>query len=59
MVASMASALARNFLGSTPRWYKMTIVMFLIINPFIVALNPFVAGWLLVAEFIFTLSMAL
>ncbi|ESC56535.1 sodium/proton antiporter [Salmonella enterica subsp. enterica serovar Newport str. RI_10P068] len=31
----------------------------LIINPFIFLANPFIAGWLLVAEFIFTLAMAL
>lgn len=29
------------------------------INPFIFLANPFIAGWLLVAEFIFTLAMAL
>lgn len=59
MHASVTKALAHNFLGSTPKWYKITILAFLIINPFIIALNPFVAGWILVAEFIFTLSMAL
>jgi Na+:H+ antiporter, NhaB family len=59
MFAGSTKALANSFLGNTPRWYKVTIVLFLLINPFIVAINPFIAGWLLVAEFIFTLSMAL
>ena len=59
MHASVTKALAHNFLGSTPKWYKISILAFLIVNPFIIAANPFVAGWVLVAEFIFTLSMAL
>lgn len=48
-----------NFLGSVPSWYKKTIVAFLILNPIIFVINPFVAGWLLIAEFIFTLALAL
>jgi len=48
-----------NFLGSAPRWYKNTIIAFLVINPFMYMLSPFATGWLLVAEFIFTLAMAL
>ncbi|MEZ5190880.1 MAG: sodium/proton antiporter NhaB [Schumannella sp.] len=60
MIRTTASALARNFLGSAPRWYKVTILVFLIVNPFLPLLTgPFVAGWLIVAEFIFTLAMAL
>ncbi len=59
MQTSVTRALARNFLGTTPKWYKITILLFLIVNPFLVAANPFLAGWVLVAEFIFTLSMAL
>ncbi|HDL5529045.1 TPA: sodium/proton antiporter NhaB, partial [Mannheimia haemolytica] len=44
----------------SPEWYKLCILAFLIINPLIYFfINPFVAGWFLVAEFIFTLSMAL
>lgn len=50
----------KNFLGSTPNWYKATVIAFLIINPIIYfCISPFLAGWLLVAEFIFTLAMAL
>ncbi len=50
----------RNFLGSSPDWYKLTIISFLIINPLVFFLvSPFIAGWLLVIEFIFTLAMAL
>ena len=49
----------RNFLGQSPDWYKLFLIAFLIINPIVFALNPFIAGWLLVAEFILTLAMAL
>jgi NhaB family Na+:H+ antiporter len=49
-----------NFLGHAAEWYKLTIVLFLIMNPIVlVVLGPFVAGWLLVGEFIFCLAMAL
>jgi len=49
-----------NFLGSSADWYKNTIIVFLIINPIVwFAGFHFLAGWLLVAEFIFTLAMAL
>lgn len=60
MAYSLPQAFARNFLGNSPEWYKYTIIAFLIINPVIfLAINPFVAGWVLVVEFIFTLAMAL
>lgn len=50
----------KNFLGSTPNWYKATVLAFLIINPVTYFfISPFAAGWLLVGEFIFTLAMAL
>ncbi|GAA2028866.1 Na(+)/H(+) antiporter NhaB [Agromyces tropicus] len=59
-VRQFAGATARNFLGDAPRWYKATIVAFLVVNPLVlVAFGPFVTGWLFVAEFIFTLAMAL
>ena len=52
-------AFLKNFLGSSPNWYKITIVAFLVINPILFSISPFWAGWLLVIEFIFTLAMAL
>lgn len=49
-----------NFLGQSSTWYKLTIIAFLVINPIVVfAAGPFIAGWLLIFEFIFTLAMAL
>ncbi len=40
--------------------YKRAIATFLILNPVVFVLaGPFVAGWLLIVEFIFTLAMAL
>ncbi len=59
MQMSMPVAVYRNFLGHAPDWYKQTILAFLIINPFLFMLNPYVAGWALVLQFIFTLAMAL
>ena len=59
MAHTMAAALRENFLGNSPSWYKLTIIGFLILNPILVTINPFLAGWVLVIEFIFTLAMAL
>ena len=59
MVYTMAEALRQNFLGNSPDWYKTTIIFFLILNPILVNYDPFIAGWVLVIEFIFTLAMAL
>ena len=51
---SYGRALWRNFLGQSPDWYKLALIIFLIVNPLVFAVAPFVAGWLLVVEFIFT-----
>ncbi len=59
MPMSFGNAFVKNFLGNSPTWYKAAIVAFLVINPIVFHFNPFVAGWLLVVEFIFTLAMAL
>jgi NhaB family Na+:H+ antiporter len=60
MPRSIAQSLLNNFLGPAASWYKKTILLFLLVNPFVLwAMGPFIAGWLLVAEFIFCLAMAL
>ncbi len=59
MAQTLAESLRANFLGNSPTWYKATIIGFLVLNPILVFVNPFVAGWALVLEFIFTLAMAL
>ncbi len=59
MVHTMADAFRVNFLGNSPHWYKLTIIGFLVLNPIVAIYDPFVVGWLLVLEFIFTLAMAL
>ncbi|CCH50231.1 sodium/proton antiporter NhaB [Pseudodesulfovibrio piezophilus] len=60
MKTPLAKTFAQTFLGHAPGWYKLVIVSFLILNPIlIVTAGPFVAGWALIAEFIFTLAMAL
>ncbi|MGY8771991.1 MAG: sodium/proton antiporter NhaB [Gammaproteobacteria bacterium] len=62
----MLKNLYQMFLGSSPDWYKNTIIAFLIFNPIaLYALNylglngAFFIGWFLLLEFIFTLALAL
>ena len=48
------------FLGAAPDWYKLTLLAFLVINPIVLVIaGPFVAGWLILLQFIFTLALAL
>jgi len=52
--------IAANFLGNSPQWYKIAILGFLVANPIILLVfGPFITGWLILIEFIFTLTMAL
>lgn len=60
MYRTISQSAMDNFLGNAASWYKLTIVFFLVLNPIVmVTLGPFIAGWLLVGEFIFCLAMAL
>ncbi len=60
MHRTLSQAFLDNFLGHAASWYKLTIVGFLILNPILfIAVGPVFTGWILVAEFIFTLAMAL
>jgi len=60
MNRTISQSVLDNFLGNAAGWYKLTIIGFLMLNPIVmVTLGNFVAGWLLVAEFIFCLAMAL
>jgi NhaB family Na+:H+ antiporter len=59
VASQLITAFSANFLGQSPKWYKQLIIVFLLINPIVFAFNPFLAGWLLIIEFIFTLAMAL
>ncbi len=57
---TLQQAFLDNFLGHAPRWYKLTILCFLALNPLLLlVVDPFIVGWLVVAEFIFCLAMAL
>lgn len=59
-MALFANPAGKNFLGNSAEWYKWTILTFLIINPILFyTVGAYVAGWVLVLEFIFTLAMAL
>ena len=60
MSATLAQGFKNNFLGNSPDWYQKAIIAFLLINPILlVLLGPFVMGWIVIAQFIFTLAMAL
>ena len=60
MYGMSLSSFSQNFLGQAPEWYKITIVAFLVFNPILlVAMGPYITGWIIVVEFIFTLAMAL
>lgn len=50
----------KYFLGQSPRWFKMTMIIFIIFNVIsFYILGPTITAWIFIAEFIFTLSMAL
>ena len=62
----MFNEIQKLFLGNAPRWYKSTIIAFLIINPpLLMLLNSmglngnFIIGWVFLLQFIFTLALAL
>jgi NhaB family Na+:H+ antiporter len=60
MNRTMPNAFISNFLGNAPDWYKLSIIGFLILNPILILVaSPYIAGWVLILEFIFTLAMAL
>lgn len=60
MPQTLVRALQNNFLGNAAGWYKRSIVAFLLVNPLLLwLLGPFATGWILLAEFIFCLAMAL
>ncbi|MBB4210826.1 sodium/proton antiporter (NhaB family) /sodium or potassium/proton antiporter (NhaB family) [Rhodothalassium salexigens DSM 2132] len=59
-MTTFSNPYVRNFLGNTPDWFKITILSFLALNPLLYyTVDTYVAGWVLVAEFIFCLAMAL
>ncbi len=50
----------KSFLGNSPRWYKMAVIGFLILNPILLfTAGATVTGWVIIGEFILTLAMAL
>lgn len=60
MPRTVAQALTQNLLGNSPDWYKLTLIGFLLINPVLLnTVGPFITGWVLMGQFIFTLAMAL
>lgn len=60
---NLLQAFAKNFLGNAPGWYKLLILLFLVLNPLSLVIGgrygATATGWLLLVEFILTLAMAL
>jgi len=60
MIEPAYKAFWRNFLGHSPGWYKLLVIACLIINVVVLHVaGSVVASWLVLAEFIGTLAMAL
>jgi len=52
--------MSKYFLGNSPKWFKLTMLFFLIGNVIsYYTLGPTITAWLFIGEFIFTLAMAL
>lgn len=50
----------KYFLGNSPTWFKYTMIGFMVFNVFaLFVLGPTITAWCFIAEFIFTLAMAL
>jgi len=50
----------KQFLGNSPSWFKFTMIGFLVFNVFsYYVLGETVTAWVFIAEFIFTLALAL
>jgi len=57
---SFLAIAGHRFLGQSPGWYKKTILACLLLNPLLLALaGPFITGWVILAQFILTLALAL
>ncbi len=57
---TLSQTFGRAFMGESPGWYKLAVVGFLVANPILMAtFGPVVTGWVLLAQFIVTLAMAL
>ncbi|HEX5056869.1 MAG TPA: sodium/proton antiporter NhaB [Gammaproteobacteria bacterium] len=53
-------AIISSFLGSSPFWYKRTLIGFLALNILLYfTAGPLATSWVILGEFIFTLAMAL
>lgn len=50
----------KYFLGNSPKWFKQTMIGFLILNVILCyTVGPTITAWVFIGEFIFTLAMAL
>lgn len=60
MNKNLINTFFNNFMGHSPPWYKITIMLLLILNPFLLLIfGNYVTGWIILIEFIFTLALSL
>ena len=56
----MWKAAFNNFMGHSPTWYKYAVLICLALNPLILLVaGPYITGWVILAQFIGTLALAL
>jgi len=54
------NVLSDGFLGAAPRWYKLAVLLALVLNPVLFfTFGAYFTGWVLLAEFLGVLAMAL
>ncbi len=59
-VGKVSEAVFENFLDGTAWWYKLSIILFLILNPILMVLyGNMISGWFVIAQFIYMLAMSL
>jgi len=57
---NIINIIINNFMGHAPQWYKILTLVFIIINPILLFVaGNFITGWIILAEFILTLALAL
>ncbi|MBK4765063.1 MAG: sodium/proton antiporter [Pantoea sp. Brub] len=60
MITDHNRTIQEFFLGRSPVWYKLIIIIFLLVNPIIYFfIDQFFSSWILIFEFVFILAMSL
>lgn len=60
MSQTQSNVAFKTFMGNSPIWYKQAVLLCLVLNPILLlAFGETVTGWVILAEFIGTLALAL